>query len=452
MALWCSGGAFFKALGLTVEQSTAAFPGTLGYGSWAAQAQELARAMKGGGEHPNCPAATVRAETQNPCIDIVVGKNPNAAFKRICDQDCKGLRLRSGKGSSTEPGGLPCGLKFRYPALYPGPDSVPGGAQYGQFYGAAPRELWGYKSKWTANYYWRCKFAGYKDTLGHPQYGMDDDDKGYFSRQQNLLHTSVFGKDVCTEFRGDFCGSQDDAGRDVFQELMRRRVKGVLKLPGCRTDGAPSLTCSTTTDTGKGMQCLCEDKNKAPDEPNAFKLGGFGPGFGVDTCGSKEERKQPAFECFGPLLHLAPGESMRYGFRCKTDEKGIPPWGRLKLQQQKLWCPKGAQDAPGMCSSSSWMIKEAHVWPLWGGRFSPGDGPVKACVRLGVVCNGECNCQDCSDEADCANRPLVVGSSYDQIGWSTPESKLRCRRAGDGPMKDLPENVLDCEREGITLQ
>jgi len=297
------------------------------------------------------------------------------------------------------------------------------------------------------NYFWRCKFAGYK-TLGQPQWGPDDEDGGYFSRDQNLLHTKVFGKDICTEYRGDFCDGKF-AGFDVLSEKRKRHGRGVLKLPGCRSDMAPGSSCASRLESGRGSECICEDPKKPEDEPNSMKLNNaYIPNFGVDTCGPKIELKQPAFECFGPLLHLAPGESIRYGFRCKKDEEGLPPYQNPKLIPNKMWCPKGAMTVPDMCKSSSWSYK----LPLpFVGRFSPGKGPVKACVRLGVVCNGVCNCKDCSDEDDCDNRPLVVGAPYDRIGWSTPESKIRCRRAGDPSPKDLPENILRCEKEGIVL-
>merc|ERR1719161_456938 len=441
MALWCSGGTYFPALGMTVEQSKAWHPGTLGYGSWAAQAEEVARAVTNGGEHPNCPAATVRAGGQDPCIDITVGKVPNVAFKRICDSDCKGLPYRLGG----PPSGVPCGLRFRYPALYAGPDTVPGGAAIGQYYGSAPIR---FITKHVNQYFWRCKFAGYGDKLGKPQYGMDDEDEGYFSRDQNLFHTKTFGKDICSEWRGDFCAGQF-AGFDVLSELRKRHARNILKLPGCRSDLAPGSSCGDRLGSFRGSGCICEQHGKDPEEPNSMKLNNAHiPAFGVDTCGSKTERQQPAFECFGPLMHLEPGESMRYGFRCKKDEEGLPPFVNPKLPSQKLWCPKGAMTIPDMCKSSTWNYK----MPLpFVGRFSPGKGPVKACVRLGVVCNGECNCKDCSDEADCKNRPLVVGSAYDRIGWSTPQSKLRCRRAGDPSPKDLPDNILRCEKEGIVL-
>jgi len=445
MALWCSGSTMYPALGLTVEQSSAWRQGTLGYGSWAAQAQEIARAVKNGGEHPSCPAATVRAEGPEPCIDIIVGKAGEHKSKRVCDGDCKSLPYRY----KAPPSGVPCGLRFRYPALFPGPDAVPGGAQYGQYWGSAP--YWfTLKEGSTANYFYRCKFAGYK-SLGKPRWGPDEEDGGYFARDQSLFHTKVFGKDICTEFRSDFCGGRW-AGYEIFKELNTRSGGSggnILKLPGCRSDMAKGTSLSTILGLFRGSDAICA-KKQDPAEPNSMRLNmAYAPSFGVDTCGPKTEREQPAFECFGPARLLKPGESMRYGFRCKKDEEGMPPFGNNnKLPSQKMWCPKGGMDIPDMCRSSTWLYK----MPLpFTGRFSPGKGPVAACVRLGLVCNGHCNCKDCSDEADCTNRPLVVGAPYDRIGWSTPESKLRCRRAGDPSPKDLPENILRCEKEGIVI-
>ncbi|MAD24674.1 MAG: hypothetical protein CMO44_10940, partial [Verrucomicrobiales bacterium] len=438
-SLWCSGSSRFPATGMTVEVSHLS-SGT-DYGSWGAQATELKRAVENKGEHPNCPAATVRPDAE-PCIDVEILTDPKkrtmqanaigGKTTRVCDNDCEQFRLpvkkntikgahRRRNGKLGPPAGLKCGLRQRYPALRSPDAFLMVGTEY-QTISRIIHHVLGVGGKSADhNMFWKLRDAGY-DMGPAPLYGHDAVDGKYLGQDYNLFKTEIFGGDICSENRPDLCDGR--SGKAVF--------KVPIPIPGCRKDMSPKLTCGGGRGmvNGRGSQCICHNQLSPEENPNFIK--GLYMHTAVDSS-SMPQRRQGPFECWGVLADLAPGESIHWGFRCKADEN-MPPYEYMSYnydfnRPKNLSTPMGAG-----------FLGDTQRLNIGVGRFSAGEEPVKSCVRIGVRCNGECNCGDCSDEEDCDKKPEIVGPGYYFIGRKT---KLKCRH---GEPKPLPKGIIDCDR------
>jgi len=399
------------------------------YGSWGAQAQQLQMALKNGGEHPSCPRQVLRKD-KDPCFTMAKGgevgrkgnghqfTKPSAGDVRVCDSDCKRLPMKMTKQSnhkwtSGPAGGMKCGLRYLFPTMF-GPDTALVDSNQGEYWGNIHLGGYAIHAYDSAFAFWQCSFAGYN--LGAPpKWGPDPVDAQYLAQNYNLYRTDLFGRDICSENRGQHCGGR----------IHANTVNNVW-IPGCRTDMWPHTTCAGGGfPRGTNSQCVCNDWSKKPDEPNFIRR--FDAG--VDTC-NRGEMEQGAFECLGILRYLEPGESLKWGFRCKTNE-AMQPYAHNKWSS-KMPCPKGGLN----CKASNWDHRTVTK-PI--GRFSPGKGKVAACIRPALRCNGFCNCGDCSDEDSCDNLPKVLDTPYMKINWDT---KLRCRHGNE--TKPFPKGVIDC--------
>jgi len=362
-ALWCSGGRRLMGGGAGIADEQPMLEGNT-YGSWAAQAIQLQLALNNGGEIPLCPRKVLLNEAE-VCANIPDSKSPEG-FKKLCNSDCD----------------ISCGLHLQYPVLR-GLDTFLPQSQ-GQWNELKPTvtgpsqipPFAGWTSVFEPWTYWMCKDAGL-DMGRAPRLGSDETDSFSPYRVQSNRLFGLFGWQPCYDHNHAGCGNVE--------------VESIW-IPGCRSDMARHMTCAGSNYKGAGPVCICKD-DKPPNEPNRVRK--FQTG--VNTC-RKNEVEQGTFECLGPLWDLKPGTACAWGFRCRTDEP-MHSFYKKARWHYKLPCPGKVGKGWEWCKRSA-ANTYGDGWTGFG-RFSPGNGTTRTCVRLPTRCNGVCNCMDCSDEEDC---------------------------------------------------